>query len=123
MGWCMQREKTIITDRPYYSLELYVKSWARESHGLFDYDNKYVDEQILKISNTCFVWNEDNILDAVAPNAACYDDSLNKLFSWVFKNGKYWIYHNRDFDDDDRIKNPVDQTWISLREVCPPLFK
>lgn len=51
----MEREKTIVTDRPYYALELFVKSWSRESHGLFDYDNKFVDEQMLRISNTCFV--------------------------------------------------------------------
>lgn len=104
-------------------MNLEIKSWPRESHGLFDYDNKYVDEQILRITNTCFVCNDDNILDGVAPETALQDTNLNKLFTCVFKNGKYWIYHSRDFDEDDMIKNPVDQTWISLREVSPTLFK
>lgn len=122
MGCCLNTEKIIVTDKPYYSLTLSVKSWARESHGLFDYDNKYVDQQFLRINNTCFIWNEDNILDGVAPITAYTEENLHKLFTIAFKNGKYWIYHNRDFDEDDKLKNPIDQTWISLRDANPGVF-
>lgn len=122
MGCCLDTEKIILTDIPYYHLNLSVKSWARESHGLFDYDNRYVDEQFLRITNTCFVCNDDNILDGIAPINAFSDSALQKLFTIVFKNGKYWIYHCRDFDEDDCIKNPIDQTWISLRQACPAMF-
>ena len=40
-----------------------------------------------------------------------------------FKNGRYWIYHSRDFDEQDRIKCPVEQAWVSLRHPGPTVLK
>ena len=40
----------------------------------------------------------------------------------LLNNGKYWIYHSRDFEGQDKLKNPVDQAWISIREACPAMF-
>ena len=122
MGCCLEKEKVIITDSPYYSLDMNIKSWARETHGLFDYDNQNIDEQFLRINNTCFIANEcDTLVDGIAPKDALLE-KLKVLFIWVFKNGKYWIYHSRDFDESDRIQNPVDQAWVSIREAWPALF-
>lgn len=123
MGCCKSKVNKIITDSPFYSLDLSISAWVRESHGLFDYDNKHVGFQCLKITNTCIVCSEENILDGVSPLQAWTDPNLKKLFTLVFKNSRYWIYHSRDFNEEDMLMNPIDQTWISLREMCPQIFK
>lgn len=122
MGCCFPTENIIITDRPYYSLDLSIKTWARETHGLFDYDNTFVDEQFLRINNTCFIANDQETrVDGVAPKDALLE-KLKVLFSCTFKNGQFWIYHCRDFDEEDRIKNPIDQVWMSIRDATPQMF-
>jgi hypothetical protein len=80
MGCCLEKEKVIITDCPYYSLDMNIKSWARETHGLFDYDNQNIDEQFLRINNTCFIANEcDTLVDGIAPKDALLE-KLKVLF-------------------------------------------
>lgn len=93
MGCCCEKEDSIITDRPYYSLDINIRCWARETHGLYDYDNHNLEEQFLRINNTCFIVNDyDTRVDGLAPREAVIDE-LKTLFIAAFKNGKYWLYH------------------------------
>ena len=122
MGCCLEKEEIIVTDNPYYSLNITIRWWARETHGLYDYDNKNLDKKFLRINNTWFIINDyDTSVDGVAPRDAIAD-KLKVLFIIVFKNGKYWIYHSKDFNEEERLKNPVEQAWVSLRNITPALF-
>ncbi|CAI2386840.1 unnamed protein product [Moneuplotes crassus] len=122
MGCCLDTEDDKITDRPYYSLDISIRCWARETHGLYDYDNNSLEEQFLRINNTCSIVNDyDTRVDGVAPRDAIVE-KIKTLFIATFKNGKYWVYHSQDFTEEEKLKNPVDQVWISLRNAVPAVF-
>ena len=85
MGCCFEKEELIITDKPYYSLDISIRCWARETHGLYDYDNKSLEEQFLRINNTCFIANDyDTRVDGLAPKDAIIQ-KLKVLFITAFK--------------------------------------
>jgi hypothetical protein len=46
----------------------------------------------------------------------------NKLLSIAYKDGRYWIYHSKDFSTIESLKLPSDQPWISLKHMNPVSF-
>ena len=47
----------------------------------------------------------------------------NLVLTVAFKNGRYWLYHCREFTYMDALQNPAEQAWIVLKEMNPAIFK
>ena len=66
--------------------------WDRDSHGLFDYESKQLEENRLTSTGCGMVVRDKYELKAVMPFAD-ESEEMQKLFSLVYKEGVYWIYH------------------------------
>ncbi len=40
----------------------------------------------------------------------------------AFKQGKYYVYHSRDFTDEDALKHPQEQAWIVVKSMRQEMF-
>lgn len=49
--------------------------------------------------------------------------SVEMLLTLAFKNGRYWLYHSRDFTYQDALVNPAEQVWIVLKNMNKNIFK
>lgn len=45
------------------------------------------------------------------------------LLSIAYKNGRYWLYHSRDFTTQDALVNPSEQAWVVLKQMNRNIFK
>lgn len=45
------------------------------------------------------------------------------LLSIAYKNGRYWLYHSRDFTTQDALVNPAEQAWVVLKHLNKNVFK
>ena len=45
------------------------------------------------------------------------------LLSIAYKNGRYWLFHSRDFTRMDALVNPSEQAWIVLKNMNNNVFK
>ena len=73
-------------------LEVSALFWDRDSHGLFDYESKILEDSWIKLMGCCMLVRDDADLKTVMPKLGCPED-YQKLLSIVYKNGSYWIYH------------------------------
>ncbi|CAI2386918.1 unnamed protein product [Moneuplotes crassus] len=122
MGCCLNTTSGKITDRPYYSLAVSVSCWSKETHGLYDYDSNSSGMQQLRITNTCAIVNQEETQVHNVPPRDAVMKGLKTLFITAFKNGKYWMFHPQDFNEEEKVQNPIDQVWISLRGATPAIF-
>lgn len=62
-------------------------------------------------------------ISAILPSVRPDDPNARKLLSVAYKEGRYWIYHARDFSSNESLKLPADQPWISLKHLNHASFK
>ena len=81
--------------------------WDRDSHGLFDYESRQLEESKLNHAGCCQVVRDKNQVVSHMPFKD--DEELpsnsaenQKLFSLVYKQGLYWIYHYRSMYRKDK---------------------
>ena len=79
-------------ERINHILEVSALFWDRDSHGLFDYESKILDDSWIKLMGCCMLVRDDADLKTVMPKLGC-PENYQKLLSIVYKNGSYWIYH------------------------------
>ena len=118
MGWLNSVPKEFLkSDVPFYKIILDTKIWNRESHGLFDYDLRGVIEKKMEIKGNLFIYGTYVNIHALLPSVVFDEHNSKKLFAVAFKEGRYWIYHCKDFTTDEALKLPSDQVWISLKHL------
>ena len=116
MGWLHAVPSDLLkSDVPFYRLTLTAKIWGRDTHGLFDYENKELIEKKIDINGNVFVFGDKEYLFSRAPNNEIIFNSLHKILAVAYKNGRYWVYHWKDFNTEEALQFPADQAWIPLR--------
>ena len=69
MGWLHSIPNEFLnSDVPFYKLLFNVKIWNRDTHGLFDFDNKELMEKKVEINGNSFVFGEQEFLYSRIPN-------------------------------------------------------
>ena len=118
MGCCNSIPKELLkSDEPFYKVITDVKVWERDSHGLFDYDHRHSSQTEIDITGNVFLHgNGANVL-ALLPSVVPEDIFMRKLLSIAYKEGRYWIYHSKDFTSKEAIRAPSEQPWISLKHL------
>jgi len=95
---------------------LKMETWSRESHGLFDYENKTTNKKILHVIGT------SSIFRTRFNEIICFPDwdddkGLHKneyqtvpILHFLFRNNNYWIYHRNTIDLNEE-DDPSDRLW------------
>lgn len=90
-------------------------TWARDSHGLFDYEwNKVVKTNNI-IHGCAFVHRIGDSWYISEP--AEYDpiENASVLATIVFMKNKYWIYHSKTPPTQDVEKNSTSIAWLIVK--------
>ena len=98
---------------------LNIRIWNRDSHGLFDYHSEdvYSGKALLTGNSFFFRHNEtNNQYKLVLPTVETAED-YTKILCIAYKKGRYWLYHGRDLQIQEVLKNPSDQIWMPIRSA------
>ena len=122
--------KNFLNDIPNYKLYIHWRVWNQHTHGLFDYDNdkevfdtENIVNSYFEVKKNCFLMARNERVFEFNPDSISERDQVELLMSIAFKNGRYWIYHNRDFTNQDALINPSEQVWIVLKNMNKNIFK
>jgi len=89
---------------------------------LFDYDIQNIIEKDINITGNTFLYGTDTDVSAVLPSVNPDEFFAKKLLSIAYRQGRYWIYHSKDFTMSESLQSPSDQPWISLKHLNPNSF-
>lgn len=131
MGCCIgSHQFDYMNDIPNYSLYFHVRVWNQHTHGLFDFDqdkeifdSDTIINSYFEIKNNWFLVSRNEKVSDFTPKSAEDKMGQDLLISIVYKNGRYWIYHSRDFSSTDALLNPSEQAWIVLKDINKNVFK
>lgn len=97
-----------------HNLEIDALIWDRDSHGLFDYDSKVLKESKLQMMGSAQIVRDGLSLKTVIPNLDDQYKDFQKLLSLVYRNGRYWVYHQRTLYDE---KGEFDNDFTHFKQV------
>ena len=115
------------------ALRCIVKSsiWGRDSHGLFDYDDKSVRKLVLRVNQSSKSPQFNFIAHLVRSNdfLRIQDEAIDQQHTSNENNheqeqsvrvvqteGSYWIYHSEHFDpDEDYLQATNEKLWRVIR--------
>ena len=118
----LKHVKPTKTERVNQLLEIDAIMWDRESHGLFDYDNKELkDHRLIALGSSLLVREQNKwFVRSVMPmEEGNLPDNSNKLVSFVYKDNSYWVYHAKTLyksngEVDEKFSH-FDQAWQIVR--------
>jgi hypothetical protein len=102
-----------------HQLEIDGFFWDRDSHGLFDFESRTLKQASLTVVGCSQLAREKTLLKSVMPSLEPPSD-YQMLISVIYKQGMYWIYHNRSLFkpgkfEKDNAYNHTDQAWLIVR--------
>ncbi|CAI2359843.1 unnamed protein product [Moneuplotes crassus] len=68
------------------------------------------------IKDSCYIDLENELLHK-SPIINHKEDGFDPLSCIVYKGGKYWIYHGKDFQEDEIIDTKKPSVWLVLNDV------
>lgn len=96
-------------------------TWSRESHGLFDYENKNTSKKIVQVIGTssifrtkfneiiCFPdWDDENGLHK-------NEYQTSPILHFLCRNGNYWLYHKNTIEEDKVDQDPAEKLWYIVK--------
>lgn len=126
----MSKSNNYLNDIPNYKLYFHARVWNQHTHGLFDFDRDkdiFDSDEIInsffEIKTNCFLYTKDEKVSYISPVSDIQKSTHDLLLSIAYKNGRYWLYHSRDFSGTDALVNPSEQAWIVLRQINKNIFK
>lgn len=96
-------------------------TWSRESHGLFDYENRNTSKKLLQIIGTSSIFRTKFNDIIWFPD---WDDEtgLHKneyqtkpILHFLCRNNSYWLYHNNTLEEDKQDDDPADKLWYIVK--------
>ena len=85
------------TEQP--QLVIHSETWAKESHGLYDFDCQETTKEYFSLQGTHTVSRTDNQLSLQSKSTFQNDKNDAVIARLLYRQGQYWIYHKAIIDE------------------------